>query len=164
MKEVERIYQLYKDDIFKYLVNLTENPNLSEDLLSETFIRVIKSINKFRGDSTIKTWIFSIARYTWYDYLRKDKKELQIDDLISLYIGVDIEKDTINKLVTNRIIEILENENKRNRDIVIMKINGYSYYEIGIKHKISQSSARVINFRVKSKIKDILEEEGLDNE
>jgi len=74
MKNIEKIYKLYKDDIFKYLFSLTYDPNLSEDLLSETFIRAIKSIGRFKGDSSIKTWIFSIARYSWYDYLRNYRK------------------------------------------------------------------------------------------
>jgi len=45
-----------------------------------------------------------------------------------------------------------------------MRINGYSYYDIGVKHKISENSARVINFRTKNKIKDILEKEGFGDE
>ena len=164
MKGIEKIYKLYKDDIYKYLISLTYDPSLSEDLLSETFIRAIKSIGRFKGDSSIKTWLFSIARYSWYDYLRMDKKELPLHDLINLYISENIEKNTVNKEVAERIIELLKEEDERNRDIVIMRINGYSYYDIGIKHNISESSARVINFRTKNKIKDILEKEGLGDE
>jgi len=164
MKDIEKIYKLYKDDIFKYLISLTYDPSLSEDLLSETFIRAIKSIGRFKGDSSIKTWLFSIARYTWYDYLRKERKELPLHNLINLYINENIEKETVNKEVAERIIELLKEEDERNRDIVIMRINGYSYYDIGIKHNISESSARVINFRTRNKIKAVLEKEGLGNE
>lgn len=164
MKDIEAIYKLYKDDIFKYLISLTYDPSLSEDLLSETFIRAIKSIGRFKGDSSIKTWLFSIARYTWYDYLRKERKELPLHNLINLYINENIEKETVNKEVAERIIELLKEEDERNRDIVIMRINGYSYYDIGIKHNISESSARVINFRTRNKIKAVLEKEGLGNE
>ena len=164
MRDIEKIYKLYKDDIYKYLISLTHDPGLSEDLLSETFIRAIKSIHRFKGDSSIKTWLFSIARYTWYDYLRKERKELPLHNLINLYINENIEKETVNKEVAERIIELLKEEDERNRDIVIMRINGYSYYDIGIKHNISESSARVINFRTRNKIKAVLEKEGLGNE
>ena len=164
MKNIEKIYKLYKDDIFKYLFSLTYDPNLSEDLLSETFIRAIKSMGRFKGDSSIKTWLFSIARYSWYDYLRNENKEIPFHDLINLYLNENIEKETVNKEVAERIIELLKKEDERNRDIVIMRINGYSYYDIGVKHKISENSARVINFRTKNKIKDILEKEGFVDE
>ncbi len=92
---------------------------------------------------------FSVARYTWYDYLRKEKKEIPFHDLLNLYISENIEKETINNEAAERIIELLKEEDERNRDIVMMRINGYSYYDIGIKHNISESSARVINFRTK---------------
>lgn len=161
MKEIEEIYRLYKDDILKYLISLTYDPSLSEDLLSETFIRAIKSIGRFKGDSSIKTWLFSIARYTWYDHLRKDKKEIPLQDLIYLHIKEDMEKRTVNREVAKRILQLLNEEDERNQDILIMRVNGYSFYEIGIKHHISESSARVINHRVKNKIRSILEREGL---
>ena len=41
-----------------------------------------------------------------------------------------------------------------------MRIDGYSYYEIASKHKISENSARVVYFRAKSKIRKYLEKEG----
>lgn len=164
MKAIEEIYRLYKDDVYKYLISITRDPNLSEDLLSETFIRAIKSIARFRGESSIKTWLLSIARYTWYDQVRRDKKEIPLHDLISLYISEDIEKTAINREVADRIMELLNKEDERNRDIVLMRINGYSYFEIGRKHGISESSARVINHRIKTRIGNLLKEEGLRDE
>lgn len=70
---------------------------------------------------------------------------MPLQDLINLYISENVEKETINKEATERVIELLKEEDERNRDIVIMRINGYSYYDIGIKHNISENSARVIN-------------------
>lgn len=163
-KDIERIYNLYKDDIFKYLISLTHDPNLSEDLLSETIIRAIKSIGKFKGESSLKTWLFSIARYTWYDYLRRDKKDISLHDLLYLHINEDMEMTTINRQIAHKIMELLKNENERNGDILLMKVKGYSYYEIGLKHEISESSARVIYHRLRNKIRTILEREGLGYE
>lgn len=164
MKDIEEIYGLYKDDIFKYLISLTYDPSLSEDLLSETFVRAIKSITQFKGESSVKTWLFSIARYTWYDYLRKDKKEIPLHDLLYLHINEDMEKRTINREMAQRIMALLKAEEERNQDIFLMRVKGYSFYDIGLKHGLSESSARVINHRLKNKIKSILEMEGFDNE
>lgn len=164
MKDIEEIYRLYKDDIFRYLISLTYDPNLSEDLLSETFVRAIKSIARFKGDSSIKTWLFSIARYTWYDHIRKDKKEVPIEELIFLHINEDLEMETVNREAVTRIMDLIELEDKRNQDIFLMRVEGYSFHDIGLKLGIAESSARVINHRLKNKIRNILEEEGLGNE
>lgn len=59
---LKNIYEEYKQDVFKYLVSLTHDISLSEDLVSETFLGALKSLHKFKGQSTIKTWLFSIAR------------------------------------------------------------------------------------------------------
>ncbi len=69
---LKKIYEEYKQDVFKYLVSLTHDVSLSEDLVSETFLSALKSLHKFKGQSTIKTWLFSIARNKWYEHLRKE--------------------------------------------------------------------------------------------
>ncbi|MFQ7523725.1 MAG: RNA polymerase sigma factor [Terrisporobacter sp.] len=59
---IKKIYEEYKKDVFVYLMSLTNDACLSEDLVSETFLSAIKSIYRFKGESSIKTWLFSIAR------------------------------------------------------------------------------------------------------
>jgi RNA polymerase sigma-70 factor (ECF subfamily) len=58
---------------------------------------------------------------------------------------------------------LLNDEDEIKRGIVLMRIEGYSFYEIAMKYKISESSARVIDFRIKKRIRKILEKEGLSN-
>ena len=58
----------------------------------------------------------------------------------------------------------MEQEPERARYIVLMRLDGYSFYEIGNKIGISESSARVIDFRTKDKIRKILKKEGFTYE
>ena len=166
MLTIKTVYEKYKDDVFRYLVSLTHNPSLSEDLVSETFLSALKSLPNFRGDSDIKTWLFSIARYKWYEYLRKKKEDISFDDLAKNYLKdkVDLESLVINKGIAEKILSLLEKEPLRTKDIVLMRIEGYSFYEISQKYGISESSARVIDFRTKKKIREILEKEDLEYE
>lgn len=159
---IKKIYEEYKQDVFVYLVSLTNDTLLSEDLVSETFLSAIKSLHRFKGDSTIKTWIFSIARNKWYEYLRKEKPTISLDDLAYHYLKSesDLEEKVIHKDISKKILYILNNEKKRTQDIVSLRIEGYSYFEISQKYGISESSARVIDYRAKKKIKDILIKEG----
>lgn len=160
---LKKIYEEYKQDVFKYLVSLTHDTSLSEDLVSETFLGALKSLHKFKGESSIKTWLFSIARNKWYEYLRKEKSNISIDDLAYNYIlsESDLDDVLIKKELYNKIINLLKSEPPRTEDIILMRIKGYSYFEIGKKHNISESSARVIDYRAKKKIKEILIKEGI---
>ena len=47
MNSIEDLYLEYKQDVFNYLLSLTHDPALSEDLLSETFVKAIYSIGGF---------------------------------------------------------------------------------------------------------------------
>ena len=55
---------------------------------------------------------------------------------------------------------ILSKEKERDREVVNLRIEGLSFHEIGTKVGISENSARVIFFRLKNKIKEILQKEG----
>ena len=159
---IRKIYEEYKQDVFVYLVSLTNDTSLSEDLVSETFLSAIKSIHRFKGQSSIKTWLFSIARNKWYEYLRKEKSTTSLDDLAYHYIvsESDLEEKAIHKDISHKIVYLLEQESARTKDIVLMRIEGYSYLEISQKHGITESSARVIDYRANKNIKDILIKEG----
>lgn len=160
VEEIEKLYRKYGQDIYRYLISLSSDPSLSEDLLSETFLRAIGGIKGFKGDSSIKTWLFSIARYTYYDYLRKNKKDLSFDeDLVSL-VSRNLELDYIDRSIGERILELLDEKGEREKTVVLMRVQAYSYEEIAEKLSISANSARVINFRTREAIKLALKKEG----
>lgn len=163
---IQSIYEQYKHDVYAYLLSLTHSVPLSEDLTSEVFLSAIKSLSGFKGKSSIKTWLFSIARYKWYEQLRKNKKALAPEELMSIYLTdtASAEAVIISKELANRIHELLVLESERNREVVLMRVEGYSYYEIAQKHHISESSARVLDFRTKNKIRAILLKEGYGDE
>ena len=68
------------------------------------------------------------------------------------------------RALAERIYALLEEEPERTRSIVLMRSEGYSFYEIGVKHGISENSARVIDFRAKAKIRKILKKEWFEDE
>lgn len=162
MNTIKTVYEDYKQDVFVYLVSITHNPTLSEDLVSETFLGAIKSLPRYEGKSDIKTWLFSIARHKWYEYLRKENATTSIDELTEYYLTDKGEPDQIvaKNEVAKRTVDLLSQEDTRTRAIVMMRIEGYSFYEIAKESGISEGSARVINFRAKKKLKEILTKEG----
>lgn len=71
LPELEELYRRYRMDLYRYLCFLTHDPVQAEDLLSETFVRVIKRLPTFRGECEVKTWLFGIARNIWLESLRR---------------------------------------------------------------------------------------------
>ncbi len=161
MREIEKLYRLYKDDIYRYLLSLTHNPDLSEDLLSETFINAIKTIPNFKGHSSIKTWLFSIGRNLWLQNIRKEKSTSEYNDFLQLYVADTMDEKLITEEIAKRISNLLLEKDERTQKIVNMRLEGYSFIEIAASVGISENSARVIDFRTRKWIKSILEKEGL---
>lgn len=161
MNQIEKLYKLYKDDIYRFLLSLTHDPSLSEDLLSETFVNAITSIGNFKGQSSIKTWLFSIARNLWLQKLRKARRTIEYNDLLELYVSETMDDRLITKEKAERIKILLSQKDKRTQKIVNMRIEGYSFSEISKEVNITESSARVIDFRIKKWIKSVLEKEEL---
>lgn len=160
-KLIEALFARYYQDVYRYLYRLSHDAALSEDLASEVFLEVVKSIATFRGESDIKTWIFSISRHKWFAYLRRKNREIPTEELPDYIAGeISLEKQYLDKEMAKRICEILDGEPDRTRKILLMRMEGYSFCEIGKQVGISENSARVIDFRAKAKIRDILKKEG----
>ena len=74
----ETLIDLYSGDIYALLYRLTQNAEEARDLTQDTFLRVIRSVKGFRGQSELKTWLFRIAinesrnRFRWWKRRRRD--------------------------------------------------------------------------------------------
>jgi len=74
----ETLIDRYSGDIYALVFRLTENPEEANDLVQDTFLRALRSIKGFRGDSELKTWLFRIAinesrnRFRWWKRRRRD--------------------------------------------------------------------------------------------
>ena len=77
MQDIEEIYRQYSKVVYKYIFCLTQNEELSKEIVQETFLVAVKNIKQFRGKSKITTWLCQIAKYIWYQSNRKKYRGLR---------------------------------------------------------------------------------------
>lgn len=65
----------YQNRLYRYLVRLTANPALAEDLFQETWLKVITRIHRYDERRPFEPWLFSVARNLAIDHLRKASPE-----------------------------------------------------------------------------------------
>ncbi len=76
----ETLFNRYRDGIYKLYLNRTGgNRDDADDLLQETFIKVFLNLGKYDTAFTFGQWIYTIARNTFIDFMRKKRDDLQID-------------------------------------------------------------------------------------
>jgi len=73
-----RLLQMHYLAVKKYLITVTFDRALAEDLTQETMIRAIERIGQFRGESRFSTWLISIATRLYMDVLRRQKRETRL--------------------------------------------------------------------------------------
>lgn len=72
--EISNVYKDLLPKLKSFLYRLTCNKEIANDLAQDTFLRVIEKQDQFKGHSSLKTWIFSIATNLALDWLRKRKR------------------------------------------------------------------------------------------
>jgi RNA polymerase sigma-70 factor (ECF subfamily) len=130
--------------------------DIASDLLQEVFISVWSNLEKFKGASTFKTWIYRITVNTCLQYIKKEKKERtypisEIENKISV---------TKNENVTNPNIQKLYNAigqlKKIDRLIIMMVLENQDYDSISEIIGIKPTNLRVKIHRIKKRLETIL--------
>ncbi len=161
MWEIEELYRAHRQAVYGYLLSLSHDPLLAEDLLSETFLQALRSIGRFKGESSVRTWLCGIARHLWLRQLKGKRELLEYDDRLISFAGEDLDDWIAAGQAVGRIKELLLEKDERVRTVVQMRLELCSYSEIAERLGISENSARVIEFRTRKWLKEILVKEGL---
>ncbi|RCW64879.1 RNA polymerase sigma factor SigX [Saliterribacillus persicus] len=71
----EELYDKYHTDLYQFIFYMVKNKENTEDIVQEVYVKVLESYQTFKGDSSEKTWLFSIARHVTIDFFRKQQRK-----------------------------------------------------------------------------------------
>jgi RNA polymerase sigma-70 factor, ECF subfamily len=74
IKAFQLLFSEFQNQLKSYLFRLTANRNDAEDLTHDTFIKAYDKLSTFKGESSLKTWVFQIATNLSYNYLQRQKR------------------------------------------------------------------------------------------
>ena len=77
--DFEHLYDTYFNDVYLYILRLSGNEHLAEEITSDTFFKAMKSINSFRGDCDVRVWLCQIANNCYYSHFKKSNRTEQVD-------------------------------------------------------------------------------------
>ncbi len=165
MTDFEEIYRLYFKDVYLYLRRLSGDEELAEEITADTFLKALRSIDKFRGDCDIRVWLCQIAKNSYYTYLKKNRKNESIDD--GFYELAD--KSSFVDEITTRdeaklVQKILHTVDDPYKEVFMWRVYAdMSFREIGNIFSKSENWACVTYHRARKIIKERLEEYGYEN-
>jgi RNA polymerase sigma-70 factor (ECF subfamily) len=158
MEAMEVLLGRYKRPIFAFIVRFVSDRARAEDLLQETFLRMIEHASSFQGSAALKTWLFRIARNLCIDELRRRKlrKHPSLDakpgrleeDGQSLYDRLPVaepgpERRTVDRDLAYRMNIAIDALPPDLREVFVMRqVNNVSFKEIGEIVGISENTAK----------------------
>ena len=168
MDTFESMYEEYFPRVYVFLFRMCNDENLAEELTQETFFQAFRSFYRFRGDSELFTWIASIAKYTFFSYLRKHRKEMGCLNTEPLADTIMEDEETNPEEIVEReamietIRRLVDTMPQKYRDVIFLRIYAeLPFSEIAESLKISENSAKVLFFRAKKMLMEELKHEHL---
>jgi RNA polymerase sigma-70 factor, ECF subfamily len=124
---LEQLFQEHSDAIYRYILLMVNDREEAEDLMQEVFIKALKGLHSFKGESSYKTWLYAIARNIIYDRSRKRKALLAVSDLLHSEKPVELPHEILEKKETVQLLyrALLHLKLPYREIIILRKIKGY---------------------------------------
>lgn len=130
--QLRLLYEKYHHEIFRYIFIMVSDRQQAKDLMQETYIKAFLNIEKFRGEASVKTWLYRIARNVTIDYLRRRKP---VTYFLDHHIRVESNERTPEEVVmlgndVEQLFLALSRIKKSYREVIILrKIREFSIKE-----------------------------------
>lgn len=160
MDDFEEIYRRFQSDVFRFILRLSGTDfQTAEELTQETFYQAFLSFGKFRGECSLRTWLFQIAKNVYCKYIRKELQQRNIaqqqtDNSVPAP-NEELERCEMLDILRRLIAELDEPARS------IMEYRLYSdtpYAEISRLLNIRANTAAVIYNRTVAKLRNIMKE------
>ena len=154
MSELAEIYRIYFDDVYRYLLALSHDAQLAEELTSETFCRAMRALPGFRGACDIRVWLCQIAKHLWYQHLRKANRETELPEEAELPLVPSAEEEAVSRSGQLDLLRQIHSLPEPGREVVYLRaFGGLSFREIGEVLWKSENWARVTFYRSKERLR-----------
>jgi RNA polymerase sigma factor (sigma-70 family) len=159
----------YQDLVYNTALGVVQNSEDAEDVAQEVFIQVYRSIDQFKGDARLSTWIYRITTTKALDHLRSRKRKKRFAFITSLFgpndelvhepvdfqhPGVALDRKEQAALLFQMIAQLPENQKVA---FTLHKTEELSYQEIADVMQISVSAVESLLFRARQNLRKLLE-------
>lgn len=167
----ETLYKRYRRPVMGYIGNMIYDKTVVEEVSQEAFFKVYRHRSQYEAGRKFRPWLWTIARNTTLDYLRK-KRDLLLEDIssgdderdsVSLIEdeSIGIEEALMRKADSERVHEILKKLPDAQREVLsLASLSEMSYEEISEITGKSLSSVKSVLFRARKKFMEELQKEG----
>ena len=158
LKDIEHAYVQHAREVYRYLLSLSHDEDLSEELTQETFFRAMRTISSYDGSCKLSVWLCQIAKHLWYQWMEKRARWKQTELTEEIPGRESPEKATLLYMEKTALYEAIHALPEPMRELVHLRLTGeFTFAEIGRILGKSENWARTTFYRAKQKIMEEME-------
>lgn len=162
-----KLYEMYQPMVLRYCGRLLNHDvETAADIADEVFFEVWQKSANFRGDSTVKTWLFSIAHHKSVSYIRKNREasldnEEQVNQMVSFELG---QEQVINKQQHHEMLaKAIEQLSIEHKEVLhLFYYSDMSIKEIALTVQVNEQTVRTRLHYAKKYLLPILTSMGVN--
>jgi len=116
----EYIYEQTKRGVYSVIIAIVKDRQMTEDLMQDTYIKMLKKINQYQVGRNFNAWITQIAKNTALDYYRKQQKSTLVDPIEDIDL-IDREQPKENESDYS-LEEMIKSLDSEERQIVLLHV------------------------------------------
>lgn len=153
MDSMEQIYLDHAKTVYGFLLTRTKDPDLAEELTQETFYRAVKNIGRYKGESSVSTWLCGIAKNLWLEQLRKKQRQTLPLEAAEAAAVPSAESELLGCWENTQILKLVHRLDNPMREVIYLRLVGnLTFAQIGDIMEKSENWARVTYYRGKEKV------------
>jgi RNA polymerase sigma-70 factor (ECF subfamily) len=163
-RAMQVLYARHNVRVFRFIVRLTGNQTLAEDLVSEVFLDVWRQAEAFEAKSAVSTWLLAIARYKALSALRRRTEE-HLDDRMAASIEdtSDNPETVVHTRDRNSVVQkCLTQLSAAHREVIdLVYYHEKSVDEVARIVGVPPATVKTRMFYARSKMADLLKQSGV---
>lgn len=112
------VYEHTNKGVFSMIISMVRNRTVTEDLMQDTYIKMIERIHQYQKGRNFLAWLLQIAKNTTLDYLRKTKNQMIYDPIEQAYLQDQLKTDP----VTYQVEDLVKSLSIEEKQIVLLRV------------------------------------------
>lgn len=159
MVDFEAVYRAHFQDVYRFVLRLSGDAHVAEEITSQTFLQAMEAIGSFRGECRLSVWLCQIAKHIYFAHRRRAGRMVSLDACAPEKAADGLEEQVLRRDQAARIRTILCELPELQRDVFSWRVfASLSFREIGRLYGRTDNWACVTFHRTRALIQKRLEE------